>query len=65
MLKETYLRNYMRMKSIKDLRAGQNQLRIDLENTGFEVVEQYEFYPWVKYGEDKRRLRKAPGFATE
>ena len=55
----------MRMKSIKDLRAGQNQLRIDLENTGFEVVEQYEFYPLVKYGEDKRTLRKASGFATE
>ena len=55
----------MRIKSIKDLRAGQNKLRIDLENTGFEVVEQYEFYPLVKYGEDKRRLRKAPGVATE
>ena len=55
----------MRIKSIKDLRAGQNKLRIDLENTGFEVVEQYEFDPLVEYGEDKRRLRKAPGVATE
>ena len=58
---------YILMKSIKDLIARQNQLRIVdwFGDTGFIMVAQYEFDPLVEYGEDERRLWKTASFATE